>query len=67
MKQAHKRKIGDLFDQLQTLIHEIESEGSYLMHYPDGTRGQTIQVVKVDMALCTALGQIQVASEFARQ
>lgn len=66
MKRTHQQKIGELFDQLQSLIQDIEIESSYVVEYPDHSRGQTIQVVKVDMALCTALDQLSVAAEIAR-
>lgn len=66
MKRAHQKKIGELYDQLQALIQEIEVEPTYLIEYPDHTKGQAIKVVKVDMALVTALDQLGMAAELAR-
>jgi hypothetical protein len=66
MKRTHQKKIGELYDQLQALIQEIEAEPTYLIDYPDHTNGPAIKVVKVDMALVTALDQLGIAAEFAR-
>lgn len=66
MKRAHQKRIGELYEQLQALIQEIEVEPSYLIEYPDHTKGPSIPVIKVDMALATALDQLAAAAEFAR-
>lgn len=66
MKRAHQKRIGELYEQLQALIQEIEVEPSYLIEYPDHIKGPSIPVIKVDMALATALDQLAAAAEFSR-
>ena len=67
MKRKHQERISEIYDQLQALIHEIEVEPTYLIEYSDKSKGPTIQVVKVDMSLCTALYQLDVAREHAKR
>jgi hypothetical protein len=67
MQRVHQKRIGELFDQLQVLMREIEVEPSYFFEYPDQTKGPSIQVVMGDLALAIALDQLSLAAELARQ